>query len=254
MIDVSLPVGAAVLWPAAIDPPTGWLRADGSAVSRTEYSQLFAVYGETWGPGDGSTTFNLPDGRRRSPVGAGGTASAQLGNAIGDLGGAETITLTVSTMPAHGHVQDSHNHTQDSHTHTGSFSHTHSGPLHSHTFEVRTGSNTAVTGTGDRVVRIADGQGSFCPSGTTGSSCTVTTGSGGNGNTSGAAGTFVINAATATNQATTATNQSTGGGGAHNNYHPAFVVDYIIKAQGSVSPGASLFQPFGWHPPIEEIV
>lgn len=44
-------------------PPTGWLVCDGSAVSRSTYAALFAVIGTTWGNGDGSTTFNLPDTR-----------------------------------------------------------------------------------------------------------------------------------------------------------------------------------------------
>ncbi|NIY76964.1 tail fiber protein [Thalassospira sp. HF15] len=41
-------------------PPTGWLVCDGSAISRTEYADLFATIGTLWGDGDGSTTFNLP--------------------------------------------------------------------------------------------------------------------------------------------------------------------------------------------------
>lgn len=43
--------------------PSGWLAADGSAVSRTTYARLFSRIGTTWGAGDGTTTFNLPDGR-----------------------------------------------------------------------------------------------------------------------------------------------------------------------------------------------
>ena len=41
--------------------PTGWLLCDGSAVSRTDYADLYAVIGDTYGAGDGSTTFNLPN-------------------------------------------------------------------------------------------------------------------------------------------------------------------------------------------------
>ena len=52
-------------------PPTGWLLCDGSSVSRTTYAALFAILGTAYGAGDGSTTFNLPDGRGRMPVGAG---------------------------------------------------------------------------------------------------------------------------------------------------------------------------------------
>lgn len=56
------PVGSEMLWPLAT-PPTGYLEEDGSAISRTTYAALFAVIGTSYGPGDGSTTFNLPDAR-----------------------------------------------------------------------------------------------------------------------------------------------------------------------------------------------
>lgn len=42
--------------------PDGWLKCDGSAVSRSIYSGLFSVIGTTYGPGDGVTTFNIPNG------------------------------------------------------------------------------------------------------------------------------------------------------------------------------------------------
>lgn len=45
------------------DAPTGWLECDGSAVSRTDYADLFSAIGTVWGEGNGSTTFNLPDMR-----------------------------------------------------------------------------------------------------------------------------------------------------------------------------------------------
>ena len=51
--------------------PDGYLLCDGSAVSRTTYADLFAVIGTTWGSGDGSTTFNIPDMREVAPVGVG---------------------------------------------------------------------------------------------------------------------------------------------------------------------------------------
>lgn len=53
-------VGAVVAF-AGSTSPTGWLLCDGSAVSRTDYAALFAVIGTTYGTGDGSTTFNLPN-------------------------------------------------------------------------------------------------------------------------------------------------------------------------------------------------
>ena len=54
------PVGSVVMWPTET-VPEGYLECDGRAVSRTTYADLFAVLGEMYGSGDGSTTFNLPD-------------------------------------------------------------------------------------------------------------------------------------------------------------------------------------------------
>ena len=60
LITKSVPTGS-VFWLASQSIPTGFLLADGSAVSRTEYANLFKVIGTTFGTGDGSTTFNLPN-------------------------------------------------------------------------------------------------------------------------------------------------------------------------------------------------
>lgn len=83
--------------------PAGFLGCDGAAVSRTTYAALFASIGTTWGAGDGSTTFNLPDSRRRVAVGSGGSGTATLANSVGSTGGAETHILTIPEMPAHTH-------------------------------------------------------------------------------------------------------------------------------------------------------
>ena len=55
--------------------PDGFLDFDGSAVSRTTYASLFSVIGTTYGTGDGSTTFNLPDLQDNVPLGKSGTKS-----------------------------------------------------------------------------------------------------------------------------------------------------------------------------------
>lgn len=83
--------------------PTGYLLCDGSAVSRTTYAALFNVIGVTWGIGDGVNTFNLPDFRRRTAVGSGGAGTGTLGNAVGNTGGEETHTMTLSELVAHTH-------------------------------------------------------------------------------------------------------------------------------------------------------
>jgi len=66
----STPVGATISF-AGSSAPTGWLLCDGSAVSRTTYADLFTVISTTYGVGDNSTTFNLPDMRETIPVGVG---------------------------------------------------------------------------------------------------------------------------------------------------------------------------------------
>lgn len=96
--------------------PTGYLLCDGSAVARTgTYAALFAVIGTTYGAGDGSTTFNLPDLRGRMPLGAGtgvglnasGTGKPagtnQTARTAGQWGGEETNLLTTNEMPSHNH-------------------------------------------------------------------------------------------------------------------------------------------------------
>jgi len=79
----------------AANPPTGWLLCDGRAVSRTTYAALFAAVGSTYGAGDGSTTFNLPDLRGRALVGA-GTGSGLTNRPLGSNGGAETAAADLA--------------------------------------------------------------------------------------------------------------------------------------------------------------
>jgi len=77
--------------------PSGFLACDGSAVSRSIYSALFAAIGTTWGPGDGSTTFNLPDAGGRVRRGADGLVP------LGSTGGVDSFFMTVGQLPSHHH-------------------------------------------------------------------------------------------------------------------------------------------------------
>lgn len=85
----TLPVGTILEYPASSNLPTGWMICDGSAISRTEYSQLFNVIGTSFGSGDGSTTFNIPNKKGRVSVGV-DTSQTEF-NTIGKTGGSKDL-------------------------------------------------------------------------------------------------------------------------------------------------------------------
>ncbi len=76
------PAGSIIMW-AANTPPSGYLECNGAAVSRTTYASLFATIGTTFGSGDGSTTFNLPDMRGYFPRGWSNSGSVDSGRTFG---------------------------------------------------------------------------------------------------------------------------------------------------------------------------
>ena len=80
--------------------PAGWLLCQGQTVSRTTYADLFAAIGTTYGAGDGSTTFALPDLRGRFPL---GKAASGTGSSLGSTGGSIDHT---HTGPSHTHATD----------------------------------------------------------------------------------------------------------------------------------------------------
>jgi len=143
-----LPTGV-ILGHGAAAAPTGFLLCDGAAVSRATYSALFTAISTTWGVGDGSTTFNLPDGRGRALYGkAVSGTGATLGGTFGDMDHRHTgpsHTHTISSDGDHQHTLTINNNTnfqavgggsgvtvaKDFHNHTGNTnvtgSHTHSG-------------------------------------------------------------------------------------------------------------------------------
>lgn len=87
------------------EPPRGWLWCAGQAVSRSTYPALYLAIGDTWGAGDGSTTFNVPDFRGRDLRGLdnmGGSDAGRISasNTLGGVGGTETHTLSQSNLPS----------------------------------------------------------------------------------------------------------------------------------------------------------
>ena len=117
-------VPAGIIEPfAGTTVPAGYLLCDGSAVDRTTYATLFGVIGTTFGTGDGSTTFNLPDLGGRVPLGV------SQSHALGTTGGSETVTLTESELPAHVHEVPQHGHEDTIEATTPEFSHSITQPV-----------------------------------------------------------------------------------------------------------------------------
>lgn len=83
---------------AGATAPAGWLLCQGQVLSTAEHPELFEVIGNAYG-GDGINTFALPNSSGRVMRGAGSGA----GNALGSTGGADSVTLSASQMPAHTH-------------------------------------------------------------------------------------------------------------------------------------------------------
>lgn len=227
-------------------PPPLWGLCYGQAVSRTTYADLFNAIGTTWGAGDGSTTFNLPDLRGRALFGAdamGGTAAnrlttASLGAAaaLGVAGGSELLQAHAHTVndPGHNHTQNPHVHTvvDPGHNHgVNDPGHNHgvNDPGHVHPMFTQGGPYGTAGSGADYVANSieADTNGAVgTKSATTGISLNSAT----TGITLSAALTGIsLDSATATNNATTTgITLADAGTGASQNTPPAAVVNHLI--------------------------
>ena len=90
-----MPIGAIIAY-AGATLPDGWVWCDGTAISRTDYATLFTAVGISFGAGDGSTTFNVPDLRGRVLVGKddmGASAASRVTTGVDGLDGA-TLAAT----------------------------------------------------------------------------------------------------------------------------------------------------------------
>lgn len=124
---VNVPTGAVMDF-AGSSAPSGFLLCDGSAVSRTTFAGLFATVGTTYGSGNGTTTFNVPDARGRVGAGKddmGGIPANRLttggsgidGTTLGAAGGVETYALVTAELASHTHTGTTGNESV-SHTHS----------------------------------------------------------------------------------------------------------------------------------------
>lgn len=98
----TIPIGTIVPF-TGTTAPTNWLICDGSEISRTTYEDLFTKIGTSFGEGNGTDTFNLPDLRGRIPIGAGSSDNDTHNFALGSTGGEYEHTLTLAEMPSHKH-------------------------------------------------------------------------------------------------------------------------------------------------------
>ena len=171
--------------------PTGYLLCDGSAVNRTTYAALFAITSTTYGVGNGSTTFNLPDLRGRVPVGVDGAAARlDASDALGNSGGAQKHTLVTGEMPVHQHDP-------------GSFA-TSSDGAHTHTFSGNQITTNTATGGSNAITTLVNNAG--------GNNDATTTSNGAH-----------------THSVTSGTSGGAGSGNPHNNMQPYQITQYIIK-------------------------
>lgn len=195
---INNPTGEITMWGTS-SAPTGWLIADGSAVSRSTYSALFGVLSTTYGSGDGSTTFNLPNLKGKFPVGR--DASQGEFDVLGETGGGKTNALGVSNLPAHTHTASSSSSSSSTVTDSG----------HSHTSSVVIRTNTGTFGG-------------------------AASGHGGGGTTDAASANIVTNTTGITVATSTSTSTTVSGGGngtatgnAFNILPPYFAINFIIR-------------------------
>jgi len=205
------PTGAVIPF-AGSSAPTGWLLCYGQAVSRATYSALFGVISTTYGAGDGSTTFNIPDCRGRVSAGQdnmGGSAANRLtsggsginGVSLGASGGAETVALSTANLASH-----THGITDPTHSHSVN------DPTHSHSL------GTITTYVQDDAGGLAGPAVSSTGGGSTNSFPTI------GGGTAAAATGISINGAS-----TGISTNAAGSGTAHQNTQPTIVFAQIIK-------------------------
>jgi len=189
----NIPIGGLMPYLGSSAPNSSFVLPFGQTVNRTTYATLFSLISTTFGPGDGSTTFGLPDLRGRGIMGLdnmGGSAASRItvaggnfdGTVLGGTGGAQNHTLSSAEMPSHTHTFTGDAMGTHSHGPGGSFTH----------FMVEAGGG-----------QFGASGGAFGEGGTTTGAASAGT--------------------------PTGTNANTGGGGAHTILNPCMVMPFILR-------------------------
>jgi microcystin-dependent protein len=193
-----IPVGGLLPYVGASAPNSAFVLPFGQAISRTTYAALFGLVGGTFGGGDGSTTFNVPDLRGRAVFGQdnmGGSAAGRItagggnfdGTVLGNTGGAQNHTLTTAEMP--------------SHTHANALS----DPTHHHNYQSDSGGPVQIGGAANATASLNASGGGFDLHNDT------------------------VAIAAATTTGITITNAAQGGGGSHTIMPPAMMLPFILR-------------------------
>lgn len=155
--NAGVPIGTIIMWTTANSTPSPFWTCNGQEMPRNGYPKLFAVIGTTYGSGDGSTTFNVPNMQGRVPVGyVPNNADSNFQN-MGQTGGVESVTLSVANLPSHSHgVSDpGHSHGWSDYN-TRNFSATGGGQPAPNPYS-RTGAETGGSGTGISIQSTGSG-------------------------------------------------------------------------------------------------
>lgn len=198
----NIPLGAMLPYIAATAPNSNFALPFGQAISRTTYASLFSLVGTTYGPGDGTTTFNIPDLRGRVAAGLGnmgGSDAGRLtgsyfgasGTTLGSVGGLESQTLDATEIPAHSHPN------------------TLNDPGHTHTASTSSDGNTSIMEANLNLGTIGPAQGRFL-------------------NYAGGSPAAFLAANHATGMSIS-NNNNTGGGNPHPNVQPTIILGYILR-------------------------
>lgn len=121
VVNAGVPSGCVSSF-AMASAPTGWIVCDGSAISRTTYSVLFSAISTTWGAGNGSTTFNIPDLRGSFLRGTGSHGTQQMAD-TNPYAGPAVGAFEADDEGGHTHTGPSHTHAYN-HQHSIPFGHT----------------------------------------------------------------------------------------------------------------------------------